>query len=238
MEGLTGRIHQYFWKGHPHPYKLLEESLGKNVRSGMTVLEHGCGRGAPILSTLIQTGADLHGIDLEEFTAEIPGLTLTKGDISSLDYPAEKFDLVFSRSVMEHVADPLAAYQETYRVLKPGGKWIFLTPNMWDYVSVIARIVPNKFHGTLVNHTEGREEHDVFPTVYGSNSFSQVNRLAKSTGFEVLDFQYLGQHPAYLKFNPVLYFLGSLYEKTILSTSLLQGVRGWLFITLEKKSIH
>ena len=52
-----------------------------------------------------------------------------------------------------------------------GGRWIFLTPNRWDYVSIISRLVPNRFHGKVVHLTTGREEDDVFPVVYESNSW-------------------------------------------------------------------
>jgi hypothetical protein len=106
---------------------------------------------------------------------------------------------------------------------------------MWDYVSVISRMIPNRLHGKIVKYVQGRPEEDTFPTVYGCNSRGQVRRLCSDQGFEIAEFRYLGQHPAYLTFNPVLYYLGTLYEKLILSSDLFAGVRGWMLVTLTKR---
>ena len=61
-------------------------------------------------------------------------------------------------------------FREFNRVLKPGGRAILLTPSKYDYVSIIARFMPNRLHGKLVNATEGRAEEDTFPTHYRANS--------------------------------------------------------------------
>lgn len=214
---------------------MFNDKISSLVKPGMAVLEQGCGRTAPILSRMLDKGADLYGVDLVEFRGEHPSLHLVNGDIASLPFEDEKFDLVYSRSVMEHVERPDLAFRESYRVLKPGGVCVFLTPNMWDYVSVISRVIPNRFHGKIVNYAQGRPEEDTFPTVYGCNSKSQIRKLCSDTGFEIEEFEYLGQHPAYLAFNPVLYYIGTLYEKMILSSDLFAGVRGWLFVRLVKR---
>jgi SAM-dependent methyltransferase len=173
---------------------------------------------------------------LVDFTIDRPDLTLVQSSVTDLPFADNKFDLIFSRSVMEHLEQPKRAYEEAHRVLKDGGRWIFLTPNRWDYVSIISRIVPNSLHGKIVNYTVGTHEEDVFPVVYESNSWGQIQRLCRETGFEVKTFEYLGQDPTYLGFSSTLYLLGTAYEKLLLSTPLLQGLRGWLFVVLQKSS--
>src|SRR4029434_230368 len=42
-------------------------------------------------------------------------------DCYSLPFPDSSFDRAFSHALMEHLADPLRAAKELYRVLKPGG---------------------------------------------------------------------------------------------------------------------
>ena len=44
-----------------------------------------------------------------------------QGDATDMPFPAHSFDMVFSTSVFEHLADPAAVLDETVRVLKPGG---------------------------------------------------------------------------------------------------------------------
>ena len=88
-----------------------------------------------------------------------------------------------------------------YRVLKPGGYVVFLTANLWDYASLIAAVVPNRFHPWIVSKTEGRAEHDVFPIAYRTNTRGAVEKWSRHAGFELLSFSYLGQYPSYFMFN-------------------------------------
>jgi SAM-dependent methyltransferase len=177
----------------------------------------------------------LYGIDLVEFSVRCDDLFLLNEDVSDMRSITENaIDLAFSRSVMEHVKDAEAAYREIFRVLKPGGKYIFLTPNRYDYASIIASLVPNRFHSRIVRCSEGRADIDTFPTFYKSNSFARIRKLAGTTGFEVLELRRLGQYPAYLQFNRVLFWLGCLYEKALEKSKLLDCLKGWLICTLRK----
>ncbi len=143
-------------------------------------------------------------------------------------------DLIISRSVFEHLVDPQSVYREMHRVLKPGGKLIFLTANIWDYGTAIARIVPNRFHARIVSKVEGRAEEDTFPTAYKTNSRSAVNRLAHGAGFRVHGFDYLNQYPNYFMFNAALFLAGVGYERVTSAVPALKYLRGWVLVTLQK----
>ena len=136
---------------------------------------------------------------------------------------------------MEHVEDTDSAYAEVGRVLKPGGKYIFLTPNRFDYASIIATIVPNRFHGRIVKATEGRDEVDTFPTHYQSNSFGKIRKLADANGLEIQHLERLGQYPSYLSFNRPLFWTGCLYEKLIDNAPGMEVLKGWIFCILKKR---
>jgi len=53
-------------------------------------------------------------------------------DIHSIPYDDNTFDYVISSHVMEHVFDDDAVYKEIYRVLKPGGMYLFLIPSLYS----------------------------------------------------------------------------------------------------------
>lgn len=234
MKKGVRRIWKRMWSNTKHPFVVLEEVLDSRIVRGQRVLEHGCGYTAPLLRKYMDRGADLIGVDVVEFEGVEPGLKLYNADIGQLPLESNSIDLIFSRSVMEHVVDAAQVYSEAYRVLKLGGSWVFLTANRWDYASVIARIVPNRFHGALVHQAEGRAEKKVFPTVYRSNSYFQVRDAARKSGLEIEKFDYLGQHPNYFQFSTILYGLASIYEKAILAIPACRVVRGWLLVQLKK----
>jgi SAM-dependent methyltransferase len=135
---------------------------------------------------------------------------------------------------MEHVIEPSRVYNEIYRVLKPGGHFIFLTANLWDYASLIAKLVPNRFHPWVVSKTEGRDQRDVFPVAYRSNTRGAVNKWAQRAGFEITAFRYLGQYPSYFMFNACLFLVATGYEKLISRISFLNVLQGWILVTLRK----
>lgn len=49
-------------------------------------------------------------------------------DLTELTFPDDTFDLVITQDVLEHVDDPVKAFYEINRVLKPGGYHIFTVP--------------------------------------------------------------------------------------------------------------
>ena len=105
---------------------------------------------------------------------------------------------------------------------------------MWDYGTLVARLVPNRFHAGIVKHVEGRAEEDTFPTAYKTNTRSDVTRLAHDAGLALRQIEYLGQYPNYLMFNGLLFLMGTAYDKLVSRFDALQILRGWILVTLEK----
>ncbi len=218
-----------------HPNQLLEAAVEALLTPTSAVLDIGCGRTAPNLAKLKGRAGKLTGIDVIPFTIDDPDMTLLTRDVGAMEGIADgSIDIAYSRAVMEHLTDPDAAYREIARVLKPGGRYLFITPSIFDYGSIIAALVPNKFHGKIVNLTEGRAEEDVFPTVYATNRIGLIRRQAAAAGLKVHDARYVGQYPNYFVFNRALFWLGSMYQKTIERFSLTQPLQGWIFCVLER----
>lgn len=235
MGALTDWTYKRFWTQHEHPYRRLRRRLLELATPGMTILDAGCGHRAPNLQELRDSGATLIGVDLVKLEPQ-PGMELIEGDLASVPLADASVDLIYSRSVMEHVVDPHGVYAESARLLKPGGRWIFLTANRWDYVSLVSRVTPNRFHARIVRRFEGREEFDVFPTAYRTNDRRQIGHHAQAHGFRIERFERHGQYPAMFYRFGALFFLATLYEKVILRYAFLAVLRGWLYVELVKKA--
>jgi SAM-dependent methyltransferase len=53
-----------------------------------------------------------------------------------LPFGNESFDIVFSKSVIEHIREPRNFMKETCRVLKPGGRVITMTPDWHSQIYI------------------------------------------------------------------------------------------------------
>ena len=234
MTILAERLLKRYFGAQLHPYRIFENEVQRRLTPEHTLLDAGCGRGAPVLLKFAGCAKKLIGVDLVDFESGISGVELIRSDLGHMKIETASVDIAMSRSVMEHIADPLQVYTEVSRVLKPGGYFIFLTPNLWDYASIIAKLVPNSMHPTIVAKTEGRAPEDVFPVVYGTNTRRAVRKWAKRTGFEVVTCEYLGQYPGYFMFNGLLFLMATAYEKMISRFEALGFLRGWIFVVLRK----
>lgn len=234
MTTLANKLLRKYYQSEAHPYRVFERQVDRLLRPQHVLLDAGCGRTAPILSQYRGRAAHLIGVDLVDFVGAPNDIELHNSDLAHLPLADASVDLIMSRSVFEHLTDPEAVYKEFNRVLRPGGAVVFLTANMWDYGTLVARMVPNRMHSKIVKKVEGREEEDTFPTAYRTNTRKAVNRLAAAENFRVESFEYLSQYPNYLMFNGGLFFLGMCFEKLISRFEMLRYLRGWILVSLRK----
>ena len=179
MSEAAQRLLDKYYGNSPHPYRIFEDEVGRAVHPESVLLDAGCGRTVPVLRKFIGRASRLIGVELVDFTDVPEGIETFSADLSRIPVADASIDVIMSRSVFEHLDDPAAVYVEFARILKPGGRLVFLTANMWDYATLIARLVPNRFHPVIVAKVEGREEHDVFPVRYRTNTRRAV-ALARS----------------------------------------------------------
>ncbi len=131
-----------------------------------------------------------------------------------LPFEDNTFDVVVSAWVLEHLPNPKESFSEIYRVLKPGGKVVFLTPNVWNYNVWIIRIIPEIFHDFLTKRLYARKENDTYPKKYKINSPKTIKNTLQKIGFKE-DQLILNGDPSYISFNEFLYKFAVLIEKIL-----------------------
>ncbi|MBF0444321.1 MAG: class I SAM-dependent methyltransferase [Magnetococcales bacterium] len=104
-----------------------------NIAKGQKLLDIGCGRGE-FLQGFIRCGVQGYGVDQSSAAQRLcPQAELKSSDLENDQLPYEDniFDVIFSKSVIEHFYYPERFVQEIYRVLKPGGLVITMCPD-WE----------------------------------------------------------------------------------------------------------
>lgn len=195
------------------------------------VLDAGCGSDAPF-SRRLSEDAEAVGIDLCRTLP--PDLQVVCGDLGRLPFRDNTFSLVFSRSVFEHLTEPDQVMEEIRRTLKPGGCCVILTPNRYDYSSVVAQLTPQRFHAWFVNRVYGSRTYDTFPTVYRANTPGYFETIAaKNKGWKIRRIDGLRHYPANLIFSRVLFRLGVYYDRLVARLGL-KALQPSLLVVLEK----
>src|SRR5262249_62387141 len=102
-----------------------------------------------------------------------------RGDIGRLPFAADSFDLVTANMVVEHLDKPEQQIREIYRVLAPGGRLIFHTPNKFGYSTLRARLIPEAIKDKLVYFLQRRAAEDGFPAFYLAHPRADIPRPAE-----------------------------------------------------------
>lgn len=229
-----GRLFEKYYSGRRFFDGHYRDLIAAHLKPGSRLLDAGCGRHMKYCGDLAGL-ARVVGIDfdepLETDNSEPPfGV---RGDIHRLPFPSDAFDIVISRSVVEHLADPAQVFREWNRVLRPGGKVVILTPNKYDYVSLLAAVTPHWFHRALVSRIFQVSEDDIFPTLYRANTMSSLRRALGSAGMQEIELRMLNHYPAYLMFSPVLFRIGVAYER-LTGLRMFERLRGAILCVFQK----
>jgi ubiquinone/menaquinone biosynthesis C-methylase UbiE len=227
-----------------HAQALYEEVLKEHVTTETTWLDLGCGH--QVLSgwraeeenRLVGNCRMIVGMDYD-----LPSLRLhrsiarkLKGDITNLPFADSSFDLVTANMVVEHLSEPDRQFQEVSRILKPGGVFIFHTPNALGYPSIMTRLVPDKLKDRLIYLLDGRKEEDVFDVHYKANSKKKIQSLALAAGFEAPKTQMIVSDAVFSVVPP--FALPELVSIRILMTRPFRSLRTNIIATLKKKSAN
>jgi SAM-dependent methyltransferase len=206
------------------------------IPDGSRILEVGAGPGNPTSRFLASRG-EVHGIDPDPSVTTNDALTtaavMTNGVFPFAD---SSFDCCVSNYVLEHVADPESHLSEVARVLRPGGAYVFRTPNRYHYVTLIAFLTPHWFHELIANRLRNlpSDTHAPYPTIYALNSRSEVRRCAAKIGLNVERIGLIEKEPSYGMGSPVLFLLFTAYERMVNASDRLANCRANLLGVLRR----
>lgn len=121
--------------------------------TGKTVLDVGCGTGQSTLQLAERTGSSgcVIGVDIAPHSLEaararaghLPWVKLEKADAACLDLPDQSIDIIYSRFGVMFFADPIQAFGNLRRMLRPSGRigfvcWQPIAENELDYLPLEA----------------------------------------------------------------------------------------------------
>lgn len=121
-------IEEMRYKLEPHILKFANFESGR----GKKVLEIGVGAGSDF-ANWIRAGAIATGVDLTQAAIDLAlermrisnrqnqSCKLLTADAENLPFDSGEFDIVYSWGVLHHTPDTVSAFEEAFRVLKPGG---------------------------------------------------------------------------------------------------------------------
>ena len=213
---------------------LFQEEVLSVLRAEYWLLDLGAGAGIVPQMNFRGRVTRVCGVDPDERVTVNPFLDEGRvGTGEAIPYPDATFDVVIADNVIEHLNRPAEVFSEVARVLKPGGMFLFKTPNKRHYVATIARLTPHRFH-QVYNRMRGREPKDTFPTRYRANTRADIARAAARTGLSVDSIQFVEGRPEYLRPFALGYIAGWAYERAVNATSVLEPFRVVLLARLRK----
>lgn len=216
----------------------FQDLILSEISGDSKVLEIGAGASNPV-SQFLSMNFRNEGVDVSDeiFTNEFVAKARTY-DGTILPYGSESFDACVSYYVVEHIADPIGHLREVARVLRPGGAYLFCTPNLWHYVTLGSALLPHSFHRLLANRLRGLGPgaHDPFPTWYRVNTRNAIRKSAAAAGLPVSRLNMIEFEPCYGRWHGALFYPMMAYERAVNSSPLLAGFRVNIHAVLRKRT--
>jgi SAM-dependent methyltransferase len=205
----------------PTDWQVFHQLIAERLSPNMAILDIGCGKGTicPFPWQDYPTKY-LVGIDPDPSASQNPyfnQFVLLRSSPDHFHWPVddETFDLVIARYVLEHVFSE-TFFENVRRVLKPGGEFLFLTPNLLHPAVMVSSVLPHDWKLGLLKMTSAIDARDIFPTQYRFNTGRSLRSQAKKHGLLVKHFEVREQQPIrYLDFSASTFMLAYIYYRVV-----------------------
>ncbi|MCB0061379.1 MAG: methyltransferase domain-containing protein, partial [Caldilineaceae bacterium] len=173
---------------HPRPATMLYEKMGKlGLDRIHRLLDVGCRDAKHTCNLVERYGCRAFGIDpvddhikratllIEERQMQ-ERVSVHKGKIELLPFPNGRFEYIWCRDVLSHIADLRNGLLECYRVLRPGGRML----------------VYQTFATDLLEPTEAVRLYPPLAVVAANMSIPYFEEVAKRVGFTIAEKDVIG----------------------------------------------
>ena len=146
-----GRFENIFYKALHN----LGDDFFQNLKifcKNAEVLDYGCGTGGSIKKVSEFDPKKITGIDISEVSIEKAKSSLNNLNVDSellvencekTKFEDNKFDIVYGRGILHHLQTSLCI-NEIFRLLKPGGKMLFIEPlGTNPIINIYRKLTPN-----------------------------------------------------------------------------------------------
>ena len=146
-----GRFENIFYRALYNSSEDFFEFLEKNSINS-EILDYGCGVGH-FLKNVIRfnpkkiTGIDISEVSIQKAKDAIKNLKsqaeLMVDNCEKTKFKSESFDIVYGSGILHHL-DMTACINEIHRILKPGGKFLFIEPlGTNPFINFYRKLTPN-----------------------------------------------------------------------------------------------
>jgi hypothetical protein len=109
--------------------------------------------------------------------------------------------------------------------------FLFRTPNLWHYTSLVSWLTPHWFHKLIANRLRNlpTDAHDPYPTYYRMNSRGAISRLCDGAHWDQVECRMIEKQPSYGMSSRILFLTFMAYERAVNRVPFLGGCRANIF---------